>query len=431
MISSYVNFEHLKWNISSLLDNINALLSPDRLLIMTSGAGSGGEPAERVTQLEARCGALETTVDQLLRRVAALEGQQSAGTGQGVEVTPFDCSMVQPSLEPTDEPIPIRTVSFHCSSSEEDHFGQDETKPVDSTMAGGVDIDDLLREAQQVGEGIYDDDVREIVDYYVIQSPTAAIAGPDEIVQELGELLGEAAFQDVLLERPFEVDPCPEELGAAGDKKQDEDKDQDYDPEGNIVEGGTLHLILGDSLAVYLVPQLGPNECIINLAVRGNTWAKERSLIDQHLREWEQEATKKKLRTGKVFIWLGGNDEYGRPGERSAGIDESNVHRVLRKLTHHMVLLAGPTPRLWSDCGRRYEHTPAYRANNALRRAAAAHGARVRVVPYLGRALTSMCRGQHVVKQEVAAAWYSTDGVHLSQLGYQKVVKKLGAVFNG
>ena len=377
---------------------------------MPSGAGSGEEPAERVAQLEARCEVLEATVDRLLRRVAALEGQQPAGTGQGIEVTPFDSSMVQPSIEPTGE-----------------------TKPVDSTMAGGIDIDDLLREAQQVGDGIYDDDVREIVNYYVAQSPTAATAGPDEIGQDLEELLGEAAFQDVLLERPSEVDPGPEELGATGDKRQDvdEDSDQDYNPEGNVVEGGTLHLILGDSLAVYLVPQLTPNEYTINLAVRGNTWAKERSLIDQHLREWKQEATKKKLRTGKVFVWLGGNDEYGRPGERPAGIDESSVHRVLQKLNHHMVLLAGPTPRLWSDCGRRYEHTPAYRANNTLRRAAAAHGARVRVVPYLGRALTSMCRGQHVVKQEVAAAWYSTDGVHLSQLGYDKVVKKLGAVFNG
>ena len=160
---------------------------------MTSGAGSGGEPAERIAQLELRCGALETTVDQLLRRVAALEGQRSAGTGQGIEVTPFDSSMVQHSLESSDKLIPMRPVSFQCSSSEEDNFGRDETKSIDSTMAGRVDIDDLLREAQQVGECIYDDDVREKADYYVAQSQTAATAGPDEIAQELGALLGEAA----------------------------------------------------------------------------------------------------------------------------------------------------------------------------------------------------------------------------------------------
>ena len=64
---------------------------------------------------------------------------------------------------------------------------------------------------------------------------------------------------------------------------------------------GRLNLILGDSVAVYLDLPLGSNQYVLNLARSGNTWAKEKRMIKEHLDEWKDEARKSGLGLGKIL----------------------------------------------------------------------------------------------------------------------------------
>ena len=132
---------------------------------------------------------------------------------------------------------------------------------------------------------------------------------------------------------------------------------------------------------------------------------------------------KNNLDYGRVLIWLGGNEVCGRPKEDPSGINVKDVEEVMWRLRNRLVVLAGPTPRLWHDADAQYEETPAFRADLTLRREAETHGARF--IPYVGRALTSMSRRRHVVRGDIACHWFNRDGTHLSPLGYQKVQRKI------
>ena len=104
--------------------------------------------SERIDGLEARCQALESIVEQLTAGIEMLEAPTT--------VTPVPDIDVVGSLAPgggTTEGTPLDVTETH---------------------QGSVDIDDLLREAQQMGRGIYED-IQEVINLCVMQPPTTDV----------------------------------------------------------------------------------------------------------------------------------------------------------------------------------------------------------------------------------------------------------------
>ena len=376
--------------------------------------------SERIDRLEHRCQQLETLMDELLTRIWVLEQPQvklsdTAGATPVVhtkETAPIDELLGQAKQADSMETSPFVTSLAELSIGT---LGN-------SDVAQGIDVDDLLMEAVQVGKGVYDDDVKELLDMYTDQTaPTETLTiqtapGASPVSAAPAAPVGPAALAVV----------SEEELGDLPADQLVTDRKAEYHPGGNGAQGGTLHLILGDSIAVYVTLPVTSDSSTLNLAVRGNTWSKENVSLDIHLREWELEAAARNSQPGKVFLWLGGNDVYGRPGDAPRDLWHGDMCQVLERLQNNDVVLAGPTPRLWADADKQYEKTAAFRADEILKRAAQEYG--IRFIPYVGRALTCMQRRQHVVRGDVARSWYARDGVHLSQEGYKKVEKKLGNV---
>ena len=419
---------------------------------------------DKIEKLEARCDDLQAAVDQLLRRVAALERQQNPGVmEQAKDEGSFDLTMTidQANAGLTE----IHAINDFLRETDQTH--DSDISPLAFTMegssleggeeggaAGAADIDDLLNQAMKVSQGIYDDDMRDVLDLCTSQlqdicsSPAAAAV----LVESGGhqEAINTSQPESVTATRAIQPGALEvlgqEEVTLQAEQQQEtgqltgvlaqgpvpdvaETHDVKYHPEGNVAgpSKGVLHLVLGDSIAVYLTLPVPSGHSVLNLAVRGNTWGKEGYLIDQHLREWQQEATAENCQRGSVFIWLGGNDAYGRPGDRRREVWHEEMYRVLQRLRDNTVILAGPTPRLWADADEQYENTPAFRADGLLRKAAKENG--FAFVPYLGRLLTCMHHRKHVVRRRVAQAWFAKDGTHLSREGYEKVSQKLHRVF--
>ena len=385
----------------------------------------------RTQRLEARCNELQATVNLLLQRVERLEtyGTNTAAPCASpidfaMAESPIDLLLAEAELQDNDVPL----VSSMAPAPRGADFNPE------SGVVLSSDIDELLREAENVARGVYvDDDVRELI------SMCSDITTPDDTSaqQAMGEmqfLLQEPAFQHEAEKpaAPAVTEAAAAECGptvteAAEDESGPTATEAAADESGT--EGEVLHLILGDSLAAYLCPDLKPGHHLLNLAVRGGTWAREGCLLLDHLREWEQEAAFNGWEMGKIFLWLGGNDAYGRPNQGTRGLDEAAVTSVLTALSPYAnrTIMAGPTPRLWCDAGLRYEDTVAFAANETLKQLASTHG--MAFVPYLGRALTAMERRRHVVKPDIARAWFAPDGVHLSGAGYAKILRKLDDVF--
>ena len=195
-------------------------------------AQDGTSPStERCRQLEARCDDLQDRVDELQLRVDALESKREMSSPIGScssltagasahEATPLDSAMVKSSIEDPG-----------CDADQESDA-----------------LDALLVEAEALGNGVYDDDVREIINMYVVpKSPDvdeAEYRAEDEVTRELTQLLQEPAFQRSLTGKS---------------------------PSGSTAAAGTtvgkLHLILGDSVAAGLRLELGTTDLVLNLAV--------------------------------------------------------------------------------------------------------------------------------------------------------------------
>ena len=189
----------------------------------------------------------------------------------------------------------------------------------------------------------------------------------------------------------------------------------------------SLHLIIGDSIAKGLYPAVLPGDQVLNLAVPGNTWPREMDLLDGHLAHWRREAGRRGLVEGATFVWLGGNDTYGRSNQRPDGLNQGAIGHVLRRL-QHPVVMAGPTPRLWRDIGSVWEETPAFQADLKLKSLAADYG--ITFIPYVGRALTVMHNRKHVLLRGVVEHFFADiKGVHLRHTGYKKLLRRLGGVF--
>ena len=359
---------------------------------------------ERIDRLETRCQTLESLVDQLVTRIIILEQPPVTPLDTVGDLTPVGMSKEE---VPRESPGP--------------HTGQTP-----------VDIDDLLREAQQVGRGIYDQDMQDVINLYAIPDTEVRIDIDEDYC-----LFGEDDFRHIgqVLDETSPTAPTTPVVAPAAEVTTSVPAGEDgYGPpedEGTPTHGEPLHLVLGDSIAVYLTLQVRPGEQILNLAVRGNTWEKEERLLKQHLAEWREECSRRGAAPGRVFVWLGGNDAYGRPGSRSTGLDSHVIRRVLSaiiKVTDSRnVVLAGPTPRLWADADRVWEQTAAFSADRQLQAEAGRCGASF--VRYVGRSLTCMRRRRHVVRQDVVRYWFAPDGIHLNEEGHRRLTERLKNVF--
>lgn len=193
------------------------------------------------------------------------------------------------------------------------------------------------------------------------------------------------------------------------------------------------HLILGDSIARGLALPCGPKDTVLNLAEGGNTWHREAGIIRDHLSEWAEETRRRGAERGDVFIWMGGNDIYGRPGGRAGGLQPHAVAEVLEILREWgRVVAAGPTIRLFNDKHKQWEDTPAFVADKQMRVLATEAG--VEFLPYIGRALTVTKRingtkKHFAVPDKVGKFFRDSLGIHLSEEGYRKVLQHLDHVF--
>lgn len=385
--------------------------------------------ANRIYHLEARCNDLQATIDVLIHRIEVLETRTPAPGEVASPVDDIEAALAQAGRGDRqvggDGPLDVSMVP--APLGEEDGTG--------GLEMDGPDIPDIL---------IYDEDVRELITMCSEVTPPAseASAAAPDVVQApdvLDELLaatttaGDVQAPDDQTGRPAATASADGALGDGTQKPRTAPAPSD-DVAAPAAEfapprEGVLHLILGDSIAAYLDPPLQPGHQLLNLAVRGSTWAREAGLLREHLEEWEREAAERGADLGRIFLWLGGNDVYGRPHEVPRELCERTVSEVLSQLSPYAArtTMAGPTPRLRYDYDMRWECTRAAEANLTLERLAAAHG--VHFVRYLGRALSSMVQRQHVVNSAVARHWFAPDGVHLTVQGYQKVLKKLGALF--
>ena len=141
----------------------------------------------------------------------------------------------------------------------------------------------LLREAEQLGAGVFDDDIKELL---VDAQPRPTIES---------QLVVTAATTRA---------PAPS-----------------VSPSAANTSVSRRHLILGDSIAKHIQLSVPPGDSIINLAEGGNTWQREERYVRNHLREWEAERSKIKATHGSIFIWMAGNDAYGRPERHPQGLD--------------------------------------------------------------------------------------------------------------
>lgn len=257
-------------------------------------------------------------------------------------------------------------------------------------------VDVLLREAEQLGAGVFDEDIKELLSD-ITTPPTTGyqleVATPSTPV-------------------PVATAPTP-----AVD-----------------ITVSRCHLILGDSIAKHLKLPVPPGDSVLNLAEGGNTWLREKQYIRDHLEEWEAERLETGDSRGSIFIWMGGNDIYGRPERRPQGLDHEAIRSTISEAkAQGRVSMAGPTVRLWKDDGAFWEQTPAFQADRILAEVAQQEG--VRFVAYLGRSMTVMRRNnhtkRHVVDGALVARYFSDRlGIHLGPEGYDRVLNKLHDIFH-
>ena len=157
--------------------------------------GSTPPSTDRLDQLEAHYKELQTRVSQLHVRVSALEARQ----------IPTDATQ-----EPPVDNTTVATVSSIKTTSEGLPFDLPMTGPSiqtqnddDADNSTIVDIDDLLDEAEALGQGRYDDDIGGLINLYAAAaSPGKDAEATDDVAQEIRGLLMEPAFQAALMEEP-------------------------------------------------------------------------------------------------------------------------------------------------------------------------------------------------------------------------------------
>ena len=149
-----------------------------------------------------------------------------------------------------------------------------EADPTDVLLWEATDeldpVDTLLWEAEQLGAGVFDDDIKELL-VDAQPRPTTEC-----------QLVVTAATA-----------PAPSSSTS---------------PSAANTLVSRCHLILGNSIAKHIQLPASPGDSVLNLAEGGNTWQREERNVQDHLREWETERSKNGTTPGTIFICMGGND---------------------------------------------------------------------------------------------------------------------------
>ncbi|KAF0293484.1 hypothetical protein FJT64_008702 [Amphibalanus amphitrite] len=101
------------------------------------------------------------------------------------------------------------------------------------------------------------------------------------------------------------------------------------------------HVIIGDSHAKSLFGSVRA----MNMAVSGNTWARQAPAIAAVIQRWEEAAERRGMPTGLAVFWLGQNDVYTRNGQARDAPWSMIVTAVREVASRHFVALLGPMPR--------------------------------------------------------------------------------------
>ena len=193
-----------------------------------------------------------------------------------------------------------------------------------------------------------------------------------------------------------------------------------------VPDCGQLHLLLGDSIAKRAdFTTSSPGDGVLNRARGGATWASLLNEINGSLVSWETAAAASGMRTGKVIIWLTGNDVYsklsGMPRFSDSTLLEiaGTASTVINRIGDRAeVIILGPLPRLAGELrGTTWNGTAAYRLERTLLRKGP--GSSATVIP-LGRLLTRKM-GRKRNGMMGCEPWFHSDGVHLSGEGYAKL----------
>ena len=193
-----------------------------------------------------------------------------------------------------------------------------------------------------------------------------------------------------------------------------------------VADCGRLHLILGDSVAKRADFSASSGEDrVLNRARGGATWASLLGEVNQAITSWQTAAAAIGRTTGKIVVWLTGNDVYsklsGLPRYSDASLKEiaRQACLVLQRLrVAGEVVVLGPLPRLAGELrGCTWNSTAAYRLERTLLRGGP--GELATVVP-LGRYLARKM-GKRRSGMKGCEPWYGEDGVHLTAAGYTRL----------
>ena len=199
-------------------------------------------------------------------------------------------------------------------------------------------------------------------------------------------------------------------------------------PSSQAACDGRIHLLLGDSIARDAPVCVSPPDLLLRLEKGGHTWARLVDIIDENIDMWRRAASDYNRPLGRAMVWMTGNDVYPRHGSRVTGLDieqlrrnATDVVRALRAVAQEVVIL-GPLPRFKFDINKTWTQTPAFHAERCLKHSFC-DDAGVSV-ENLGRALTTT-RGKCKALAPSVGSNFASDGIHLSDRGYEKVLNKI------
>ena len=194
------------------------------------------------------------------------------------------------------------------------------------------------------------------------------------------------------------------------------------------VRRGRLHLLLGDSISERAgLAARSREDQILSRARGGATWTSLLERVGRDITAWQTAAAASGLDTGRIIIWMTGNDVYNRMS-RLSSFDREQLLRigltarevVQQLLPHGDVWILGPLPRLAGEVqGATWESTASYHLERTLLKEGLGQTCSFVI---LGRALTrKMGRKRHELKG--CDAWFRSDRVHLSARGYAKLAE--------
>ena len=199
-------------------------------------------------------------------------------------------------------------------------------------------------------------------------------------------------------------------------------------------EPGTLHLLLGDSVARRSKLKASDRDATVFRRARGGaTWSSVLHKLPEDIAAWRSMAAAHGMDVGNVAIWLSGNDVYSRisglPVKDPVRLADTvrTARKVFDQLRREVpgvrIDVLGPLPRLSGELlGVTWESTSAFHLERALYKQNFGDGV---TVVKLGRGLTKKITHKRSGLCEGCLKWFRRDRTHLSTLGYRKLASKL------